>query len=202
MGSTSKTAPLSAVNGGFQNNSLISTVAAMLTLASAEPEPSHPLGSVGTYNYDGGNVKISGYYSPQAFGYGVHVPNSYQYISQGGLRYLHKREAEPSHPLGSVGTYNYEGGNVKISGYYSPQAYGYSVQEGHPGYVLPYQYVSLGGVRYLHKREAEPSHPLGSVGTYNYEGGNVKISGYYSPQAFGYSVHVPHSYQFISQGAP
>merc|ERR1711973_726383 len=150
MGSTSKTAPLSAVNGGFQNNSLISTVAAMLTLASAAPEPSHPLGSVGTYNYEGGNVKISGYYSPQAFGYSVHVPNSYQFISQGAPRYLHKREAEPSHLLGSVGTYNYEGGNVKISGYYSPQAFGYNVHQGHPGYAHSYQTISQGGLRYLH----------------------------------------------------
>merc|ERR1711973_573735 len=108
-------------------------------------------GSVGTWDYEGRNVRVSGYYSPQAFGYSVQEGHPgyvlpYQYVSLGGLHYLHKREAEPSHPLGSVGTYNYEGGNVKISGYYSPQAYGYSVQEGHPGYVLPYQYVSLGGV--------------------------------------------------------
>jgi len=146
---------------------VFSTVAAILALASAEPEP--------------------GYYR-SSYGYGVaHHPyggSSYRgrtvYGYPSRVHYHHKREAEADAEPG----YGYS------AGYYYPRSYssGYAVHQSHPGYARSYQSVHRAGGHYLHKREAEADAEPGYGYRYGYTGR------YYQPRSysFGYNVHQGH----------
>jgi len=139
---------------------VFSTVAAILALASAEPEPGYYRSSYG-YGVAHHPYGASAYRGRTVYGYPSRV------------HYHHKREAEADAEPG----YGYS------AGYYYPRSYssGYAVHQSHPGYARSYQSVHRAGGHYLHKREAEADaepgygysygHPaVASVSSYSYGG--------------------------------
>merc|ERR1712168_692645 len=167
---------------------VFATVAAILALASAEPEPGY---------YNAGYYRSTGYHGHGGVAHHPYGGSSYRGRTVYGYpgHYLHKREAEADAEPGYVGHY------------YQPArsySFGYNVHQSHPGYARSYQYRSQAGVggHHIHKREADAEPGYG----YSYRPSYSAVSHYQPSYSYGYNIHqshpgYAHSYQSRYQSA-
>merc|ERR1712212_607052 len=161
---------------------VLATVAAILALASAEPEPGY---------YNAGYYRSTGYHGHGGVAHHPYGGSSYRGRTVYGYpgHYLHKREAEADAEPGYVGHY------------YQPArsySFGYNVHQSHPGYAHSYQsrYQSAG--HYLHKGEADAEPGYGYAGHHGYSSyrstgyhgyGYARATSYVAPTTYGYPSH-------------
>jgi len=165
---------------------VFSTVAAILALASAEPEPGYHNNYYRSYSH--GGVAHHPYGATSYRGRTV-----YGYPSRS--HYIHKREAEADAEPGYGYNYGYNYGHPVVSYSHHAPAYGHHSYGG-SSYVGRTVYGYPSRSHYVHKREAEADAEPG----YGYTGR------YYQPRSysFGYDVHqshpgYAHSYQSVHQ---